>query len=88
MRRRVDAEHDPARLLVHRLARAFADSETGLHLRSRAEPCEMRRGPETAQAATAPIVGAPRVLRAAGAITEALGVAIAITADAASEADG
>ena len=41
--------------------------------------------------AIAPITGAPRVLRAAGAITEALGIAIAITdaaaADAASDTD-
>ena len=36
--------------------------------------------------AIAPIIGSPHVLRAAGAITEALGVAIALTDAAASEA--
>ena len=35
--------------------------------------------------AVAPIIGAPRVLRAAGAITKALGVAIAITEEASAE---
>jgi hypothetical protein len=37
--------------------------------------------------AVAPIIGAPRVLRAAAAITKALGVAIAITEDAMADAE-
>jgi hypothetical protein len=37
--------------------------------------------------AVAPIIGAPRVLKAAGAITKALGVAIAITEDALADAE-
>lgn len=89
-------ELDPATLVVVRIAAlAAVDAPPASYLLHVAPAVESGVKLEQVQdilVAIAPIVGAPRVLRAAGAITKALGVAIAITdaaiADADAEAEG
>ena len=86
---------DPATLLLVRIAAlAAVNAPPASYLLHVAPAVESGLKIEDVQGvlvAIAPIVGAPRVLRAAGAITNALGVAIAITdaaaAEAASESD-
>ncbi|WP_328473580.1 carboxymuconolactone decarboxylase family protein [Actinoplanes sp. NBC_00393] len=82
-------ELDPTALLMVRIAALVAvDAPPASYLLHVAPAVESGVKIDDIQdilVAVAPIVGAPRVLRAAGAITEALGLAIAITADAADE---
>ncbi|MGE0299722.1 MAG: carboxymuconolactone decarboxylase family protein [Pseudonocardia sp.] len=83
-------ELDPATLLLVRIAAlAAVDAPTASYLMHVGPAVESGVDVEQVQdvlVAVAPIVGAPRVLAAAGKITEALGVAIAV-AEAAAEAD-
>jgi alkylhydroperoxidase/carboxymuconolactone decarboxylase family protein YurZ len=80
------AELDPATLLLVRIAALVAvDAPPASYLMHVGPAMESGVRLEDVQdvlVAVAPIIGAPRVLRAAGAITQALGVAIAITEDA------
>jgi alkylhydroperoxidase/carboxymuconolactone decarboxylase family protein YurZ len=86
---------DPATLLLVRIAALAAVNAPPasylLHVAPAVESGLKIEDVQDVLVAIAPIVGAPRVLRAAGAITKALGVAIAITdaaaAEAASESD-
>jgi alkylhydroperoxidase/carboxymuconolactone decarboxylase family protein YurZ len=82
-------ELDPATLLKVRLAALVAvDAPAAsylLHVAPAVESGVKLDDVQDVLVAVAPIVGTPRVLRAAGAITEALGVAIAITDEAASQ---
>jgi alkylhydroperoxidase/carboxymuconolactone decarboxylase family protein YurZ len=82
-------ELDPARLLLVRIAAlAAVDAPPASYLMHVGPAVESGLRIEDVQdvlVAVAPIVGAPRVLKAAAAITEALGFAIAIT-EAAAEA--
>jgi alkylhydroperoxidase/carboxymuconolactone decarboxylase family protein YurZ len=88
-------ELDPATLLLVRIAAlAAVDAPPAsylLHVGPAVESGVKLDDVQDVLVAVAPIVGAPRVLRAAGAITKALGVAIAImdsaVADATGEAD-
>ena len=88
-------ELDPATLLLVRIAAlAAVDAPPAsylLHVGPAVEAGVKLDDVQDVLVAVAPIIGAPRVLRAAGAITKALGVAIAVTdaaaADAASVAD-
>jgi alkylhydroperoxidase/carboxymuconolactone decarboxylase family protein YurZ len=88
-------ELDPATLLMVRIAAlAAVDAPPAsylLHVGPAVEAGVRLEDVQDVLVAIAPITGAPRVLRAAGAITKALGVAIAITdaaaADAAREAE-
>ena len=88
-------ELDPASLLLVRIAAlAAVDAAPAsylLHVGPAVESGVKLEDVQDVLVAVAPIVGAPRVLKAAGAITKALGVAIAITdaaaAEAASESD-
>jgi alkylhydroperoxidase/carboxymuconolactone decarboxylase family protein YurZ len=88
-------ELDPATLLLVRIAAlAAVDAPPAsylLHVGPAVESGVKLDDVQDVLVAVAPIVGAPRVLKAAGAITKALGVAIAVTdaaaADAASVAD-
>jgi hypothetical protein len=84
------AELDPATLLKVRLAALVAVDATPasylLHVAPAVESGMKLDDVQDVLVAVAPIVGTPRVLRAAGAITEALGVAIAITNEAADQA--
>jgi alkylhydroperoxidase/carboxymuconolactone decarboxylase family protein YurZ len=77
------AELDPATLLLVRIAALVAvDAPPASYLMHVGPAVESGVRLEDVQdvlVAVAPIIGAPRVLRAAGAITEALGIAIAIT---------
>ncbi|MBG0567069.1 carboxymuconolactone decarboxylase family protein [Actinoplanes aureus] len=83
-------ELDPATLLMVRIAALVAvDAPPASYLLHVAPAVESGVKLDDVQdllVAVAPIVGAPRVLRAAAAITEALGVAIALTSEAGSEA--
>jgi alkylhydroperoxidase/carboxymuconolactone decarboxylase family protein YurZ len=82
-------ELDPATLLMVRIAAlAAVDAPPASYLMHVGPAVESGVRLEQVQdvlVAVAPITGAPRVLKAAGAITEALGIAIAIT-DAAADA--
>ena len=82
-------ELDPATLLKVRLAALVAVDATPasylLHVAPAVESGIKLDDVQDVLVAVAPIVGTPRVLRAAGAITEALGVAIAITDEAAGQ---
>jgi len=88
-------ELDPATLLLVRIAALTAvDAPPAsylLHVGPAVESGVKLDDVQDVLVAVAPIVGAPRVLRAAGAITKALGVAIAMTdaatADMTYEAD-
>ena len=84
------AELDPATLLLVRIAALVGvDAPPASYLMHVGPAVESGVRLEDVQdvlVAVAPIIGAPRVLRAAGAITKALGVAIAITEDAMSDA--
>ena len=84
-------ELEPATLLLVRIAAlAAVDAPPAsylLHVGPAVESGVRLTDVQDVLVAVAPIVGAPRVLRAAGAITEALGFAIAIT-DAALAGDG
>jgi alkylhydroperoxidase/carboxymuconolactone decarboxylase family protein YurZ len=88
-------ELDPATLLLVRIAALAAVNAPPasylLHVGPAVESGLKIEDVQDVLVAVAPIVGAPRVLRAAGAITKALGVAIAVTdaaaAEAASESD-
>ena len=84
------AELDPATLLLVRIAALVAvDAPPASYLMHVGPAVESGVRLEDVQdvlVTVAPIIGAPRVLRAAGAITQALGIAIAITEDAADEA--
>jgi alkylhydroperoxidase/carboxymuconolactone decarboxylase family protein YurZ len=84
------AELDPATLLLVRIAALVAvDAPPASYLMHVGPAVESGVRLEDVQdvlVTVAPIIGAPRVLRAAGAIAEALGIAIAITEDAADEA--
>ena len=79
-------ELDPATLLLVRIAALVAvDAPPASYLMHVGPAVESGVRLEDVQdvlVAVAPIIGAPRVLRAAGAITKALGVAIAIAEDA------
>jgi alkylhydroperoxidase/carboxymuconolactone decarboxylase family protein YurZ len=83
-------ELDPATLLLVRIAALVAvDAPPASYLMHVGPAVESGVRLEDVQdvlVAVAPIIGAPRVLRAAGAITKALGVAIAITEDAIADA--
>ena len=83
-------ELDPATLLLVRLAAlASVDAPAAsylLHVGPAVESGVDLGDVQDVLVAIAPIIGSPHVLRAAGAITEALGVAIALTDAAASEA--
>ena len=83
-------ELDPATLLLVRLAAlASVDAPAAsylLHVGPAVESGVDLGDVQDVLVAIAPIIGSPHVLRAAGAITEALGVAIAIT-EAAADAD-
>lgn len=85
------AELDPATLLLVRIAALVAvDAPPASYLMHVGPAVESGVRLEDVQdvlVAVAPIIGAPRVLRAAGAITEALGIAIAITEADAGPAD-
>ena len=76
-------ELDPATLLLVRLAAlASVDAPAAsylLHVGPAVESGVKLDDVQDVLVAIAPIIGSPHVLRAAGAITEALGVAIAIT---------
>ena len=76
-------ELDPATLLMVRIAAlASVDAPPAsylLHVGPAVESGVKLEDVQDVLIAVAPIVGTPRVLRAAGAITTALGVAIAIT---------
>ena len=80
-------ELDPATLLLVRLAAlASVDAPAAsylLHVGPAVESGVKLDDVQDVLVAIAPIIGSPHVLRAAGAITEALGVAIAITEAAA-----
>jgi alkylhydroperoxidase/carboxymuconolactone decarboxylase family protein YurZ len=80
---------DPATLLLVRIAALAAVNAPPasylLHVAPAVESGLKIEDVQDVLVAIAPIVGAPRVLRAAGAITKALGVAIAITDAAAAE---
>jgi alkylhydroperoxidase/carboxymuconolactone decarboxylase family protein YurZ len=82
---------DPATLLLVRIAALVAvDAPPASYLMHVGPAVESGVGLDDVQdvlVAVAPIIGAPRVLRAAGAITKALGVAIAITEDAMADAE-
>jgi len=82
-------ELDPATLLLVRIAALVAvDAPPASYLMHVGPAVESGVRLEDVQdvlVAVAPIIGAPRVLRAAGAITKALGVAIVIAEDAAAE---
>ena len=88
-------ELDPAALLLVRIAALAAvgapPASYLLHVGPAAEAGVKLDDVQDVLVAVAPIIGAPRVLRAAGAITKALGVAIALNdagmAEAAGEAD-
>ena len=88
-------ELDPATLLLVRIAAlAAVDAPPAsylLHVGPAVESGVKLDDVQDVLVAVAPIVGAPRVLKAAGAITKALGVAIALNdagrAAAAGEAD-
>jgi alkylhydroperoxidase/carboxymuconolactone decarboxylase family protein YurZ len=77
------ADLDPATLLLVRIAAlAAVDAPAAsylLHVGPAVESGVRLTDVQDVLIAVAPIVGTPRVLRAAGAITEALGFAIAIT---------
>jgi alkylhydroperoxidase/carboxymuconolactone decarboxylase family protein YurZ len=83
-------ELDPAALLMVRIAALVAvDAPPAsylLHVAPAVESGVKLDDVQDVLVAVAPIVGAPRVLRAAGAITEALGLAIAMTSETANEA--
>jgi alkylhydroperoxidase/carboxymuconolactone decarboxylase family protein YurZ len=83
-------ELDPATLVLVRIAALAAVNAPPasylLHVGPAVESGVKLDDVQDVLVAVAPIVGAPRVLRAAGAITKALGVAIAITDAAAAEA--
>jgi alkylhydroperoxidase/carboxymuconolactone decarboxylase family protein YurZ len=83
-------ELDPATLLMVRIAALVAvDAPPASYLMHVGPAVESGVRIEDVQdvlVAVAPIIGAPRVLRAAGAITEALGIAIAITEAAVADA--
>ena len=83
-------ELDPASLLLVRIAAlAAVDAPPAsylLHVAPAVESGVKLDDVQDVLVAIAPIVGAPRVLRAAGAITKALGVAIALADVAADEA--
>ena len=85
-------ELDPATLLLVRIAAlAAVDAPPASYLMHVGPAVESGVRIEDVQdvlVTVAPIVGAPRVLKAAGAITEALGFAIAITEAAVAEARG
>lgn len=85
------AELDPATLLLVRIAAlAAVEAPTASYLMHVGPAVESGVKIEQVQdvlVAVAPIVGAPRVLSAAGKITEALGVAIVVTEDAATADD-
>ncbi|MEV4642967.1 carboxymuconolactone decarboxylase family protein [Actinoplanes sp. NPDC049548] len=76
-------ELDPATMLLVRIAALAAVNAPPasylLHVGPAVESGVKLEEVQDVLVTIAPIVGAPRVLRAAGAITEALGVAIAIT---------
>jgi alkylhydroperoxidase/carboxymuconolactone decarboxylase family protein YurZ len=82
-------ELDPATLLLVRIAALAAVNAPPasylLHVGPAVEAGVKLDDVQDVLVAIAPIVGAPRVLRAAGAITKALGVAIAMTDAAADE---
>jgi alkylhydroperoxidase/carboxymuconolactone decarboxylase family protein YurZ len=84
------AELDPATLLLVRIAALVAvDAPPASYLMHVGPAVESGVRLEDVQdvlVAVAPIIGTPRVLRAAGAITEALGIAIAITEAAVADA--
>ncbi|MEU4424202.1 carboxymuconolactone decarboxylase family protein [Actinoplanes sp. NPDC024001] len=84
-------ELDPAALLMVRIAALVAvDAPPAsylLHVAPAVESGVKLDDVQDVLVAVAPIVGAPRVLRAAAAITEALGLAIAMTNPTADEAD-
>jgi alkylhydroperoxidase/carboxymuconolactone decarboxylase family protein YurZ len=88
-------ELDPASLVLVRIAALAAvgapPASYLLHVGPAVESGVKLEDVQDVLIAIAPITGAPRILRAAGAITKALGVAIAITdaaaADAADEDD-
>jgi alkylhydroperoxidase/carboxymuconolactone decarboxylase family protein YurZ len=86
------SELDPATLLLVRIAAlAAVDAPPASYLMHVGPAVESGVRLEQVQdvlVAVAPITGAPRVLKAAGAITEALGIAIAITEAAADAGDG
>ncbi len=83
-------ELDPATLLMVRIAALVAvDAPPASYLMHVGPAVESGVRIEDVQdvlVAVAPIIGAPRVLRAAGAIAEALGIAIAITEAAVADA--
>ena len=83
-------ELDPATLLLVRLAALASVNAPAasylLHVGPAVESGVKLDDVQDVLVAIAPIFGSPHVLRAAGAITEALGVAIAIT-EAAADAD-
>jgi len=85
-------ELDPATLLMVRIAAlAAVDAPPAsylLHVGPAVESGVKLEDVQDVLVAIAPITGAPRVLKAAGAITKALGVAIAITDAATAEAAG
>ena len=88
-------ELDPATLVLVRIAALAAVNAPPasylLHVAPAVESGVKLEDVQDVLVAIAPITGAPRVLRAAGAITKALGIAIAITdaaaADVASDTD-
>ena len=83
-------ELDPATLLLVRLAALASVNAPAasylLHVGPAVESGVKLDDVQDVLVAIAPIIGSPHVLRAASAITEALGVAIAIT-EAAADAD-
>jgi alkylhydroperoxidase/carboxymuconolactone decarboxylase family protein YurZ len=85
-------ELDPATLLLVRIAALAAVDATPasylLHVGPAVEAGVKLEDVQDVLVAVAPIVGTPRVLRAAGAVTEALGVAIALTDAGMAEASG
>ena len=89
-------ELDPATLILVRIAALAAVNAPPasylLHVAPAVESGVKLEDVQDVLVAIAPITGAPRVLRAAGAITKALGIAIAITdaatAEAASDTEG
>jgi alkylhydroperoxidase/carboxymuconolactone decarboxylase family protein YurZ len=86
------SELDPATLLLVRIAAlAAVDAPPASYLMHVGPAVEAGVRLDQVQdvlVVVAPITGAPRVLKAAGAITEALGVAIAITEAAADATAG